>query len=128
MKAQLAELARTLGVQTPRVSPEIAADLAETARAVRPVMPPDFAPRFTSAIATGVELAESPEIEDTADEPAPEFQTLSPAARQAVQKDILIAIAVYGSIIALLLENARIELAARMLEFLALYIAIFRRL
>jgi hypothetical protein len=128
VKAQLAELARTLGVQTPRVSPEIAAGLAETVRAVRPIMPPDFAPRFASAIATGGELAESAEIEESADEPAPELEILAPAARQDLQKDIVIAIAVYGSIIALLLENAQLELAAQILEFLALYIAIFRRL
>jgi hypothetical protein len=132
-RAQLAALAEVLKVQIGGVSRGFAEEIGAAARAaavsaVQPLDSPGLTARFASAIATGVELAESPVVQEAAIESLPEVESLSPAERRALETNIPLAIALYALIVAALLDSAQLELAARILEFLAVYIAIFRDL
>lgn len=134
-RAQLAGLAETLKVQIAGVSREFAEEIGAAARAaavsaVQPLDSPDLTAHFASAIAAGLELAESPVVQEAAVESLPEVESLSPAERRDLLTSIATIVALYVSLLAGVTDPTanQLELASRVLLFLAVYLAFLRSL
>jgi hypothetical protein len=85
------------------------------------------APRAVFAVRDAAVIAETPAAAEVADDALVDLGDLSPTERRELQKDVANAIAALGTIVAVLAENGRLELASATLAFLAILVSIYWR-
>lgn len=85
------------------------------------------APRAAFAVRDAAVVAETPAAVEVADEALVDLADLSPVERRELQKDVADAIAALGTLVAILADNGRLELASATLAFLAILVSIYWR-
>lgn len=79
------------------------------------------------AVGEAAVIAETPAAVEVADDALVDLDDLSPTERRELQKDVADAIVALGTLVAILADNGRIELASATLAFLAILVSIYWR-
>lgn len=88
----------------------------------------DLGRRTGEAVAKAVDLAaESASVEAVVEDSLSELDALSPAQRRQLQADVASAIATFGTLVAILARDSRVELASASLALAAILVVIFWR-